>query len=242
MANNTKTTEKNKIVKNSNKRDLSNINPEYTDAFIQEVDDEVKSDNFKELWNKYGVFVIAIVVIAVSAAVSFDRLKAWQLARDQQITENYMTAAQGQEDKDNTLAALQQIVDKNQGIFSDFARLQIANIKLEQNKTEEALADLLTIANDKQVNSEVKNVALIKYATYKVDTMPKEEFAVLMQPFSDTNNSWYPLAQELLAMSAIANGDIQSAKKIYESILNIKDLPEGFKTKVQDVLSSISDM
>ena len=49
-------------------------------------------------------------------------------------------------------------------------------------------------------------------------------------------------AQDLLAMSAIKNGDIDTARSIYENVLKIEDLPEGFKAKIQDMLSSISDM
>ena len=31
-------------------------------------------------------------------------------------------------------------------------------------------------------------------------------------------------------------------KQIYDEILKTKDLPEGFKLKIQDMLTSISDM
>ena len=140
------------------------------------------------------------------------------------------------------IAGLQKISQKNQGIFSDFARLQIANVLLNQNKVEEALTALENIINDKQVNTEVKHVALIKLATYKLDTMDKASFEQLLQPLLNEKTSWTPMAQDLLAMSAIKNGDIETARTIYENILKINDLPESFKIKVQDMLSSISDM
>ena len=235
----------NKVVsiKTRVKKDLSNVNPELTDAFIQEVDEDVKNDNLKVLWNRYGLLIIAFVVLAVSAAISFDQIKSWKIAQNQRHTEEYMAAAQFQpSNPEGTIAALQQVSQKNQGIFSDFARLQIANVLLNQEKTEEALAALEGIVNDKQVNSEVKHIALIKLATYKLDTMDKASFEQLLQPLVAENTSWTPIAQDLLAMSAIKNGDITTARTIYENILKIDDLPESFKIKVQDMLSSISDM
>lgn len=33
----------------------TDVNPEFTDAFIQEVNEDVKNDNFKEIWKKYGI-------------------------------------------------------------------------------------------------------------------------------------------------------------------------------------------
>lgn len=223
-------------------RDNSNINPDYTDAFIREVDEDVKNDNFKVLWEKYGAYIVAFVVIAVTAAVCFDRVKAWQVERNQIRTENYMAAAQLKENPDETIAALQQINSENNGIFSDFAKLQIANILFTQNKNDEALTTLQSIIDDKDADRAVKNIALIKLASYKVDTASRAEMEQLLQPVLQNNGSWTPLASDLLAMAAIREGDIETAKQIYSDILKVKDLPEGFKTKVQDMLTSISDM
>lgn len=225
------------------KKDLTNVNPDLTDAFIQEVDEDVKNDNLKELWNKYGLLIIAFVVLAVSAAISFDQIRSWKTAQNQRHTEEYMAAAQLQpNDPEKNIAALQQISQKNQGIFSDFARLQIANVLLSQDKVDEAVAALENIVNDKQVNSEVHHIALIKLATYKLDTVDRASLEKLLQPIVEEKSFWTPIAQDLLAMSAIKNGDIATARTIYENILRVDDLPENFKVKVQDMLSSISDM
>ena len=182
------------------------------------------------------------MVLAVSATVSFEKIRSWKAEQNQQTTENYMSAAQLRENPADTIAALQQINQSNQGIFSDFAKLQIANVLFNQNKNEEAMAALQSLIDDKQANAEVKNIALIKLATYKVDELPRAEFEALVKPIIDANNSWTPLAQDLLAMSAIQEGDVDTARSIYENILKIKDLPEGFKTKVQDMLTSLGDM
>ena len=72
--------------------------------------------------------------------------------------------------------------------------------------------------------------------------MNRADFEKMLQPLVAENTSWTPIAQDLLAMSAIKNGDIDTARTIYENILKIEDLPDSFKVKVQDMLSSISDM
>lgn len=231
------------VVKTRGRRDLSDVNPDFTDAFINEVDEDVKNDNLKVLWNRYGVLVVAFVVIAVSLTVSFDRIKSWKTMQNQRKTTEYMTAAQlNQNDPEATIAALQAVSRKDKGIFSDFARLQIANVLLSQDKVDEALAALENIAGDAQVNTEIKHIALVKLATFKLDTMDRQSFEQLLQPITSGNSSWQPVAQDLLALSAIKNGDIQTARSIYENILKMEDLPENFKVKVQDMLSSISDM
>ena len=229
-------------VKTRATRDLSNINPEFTDAFIQEVDEDVKNDNLKVIWNRYGAFIVAFVVLAVTAAISFDRIQAWKTAQSQKTTEEYMSASQLKENPQETIAALQNITKSTQGIFGDFARLQIANVLFNEDKNDEALATLQTLIEDKQVNSEVKHVALIKYATYKIEELSQEDFKALLQPIIDADNSWSPLASDLVAMSAIQHGDLETAKTIYGEILKVKDLPENFRTKIQDILSSLNEI
>ncbi len=215
------------------------VNPDLTDAFINEVSEEVKNDSFKELWNRYGLIVIAIVVIAVCGAVSFEKIKNGYQERNRLNTEAYMDSARRQ-DPEAMIASLQKINQTDHGIYGDFARLQIANVLFEQQKNDEALSMLESLMKDNQANSEVRQIALIKYATYKVDSMNKQELTDLLQPILAANNSWTPLANDLLAMSAIREGDLQTAREIYSNLLKIKDLPESFKSKIQEMLSSLN--
>ena len=55
----------NKTIQPAEIKTKADVNPDYTDAFINEVSEEVKNDNFKELWNRYGLLIIAIVAVAV---------------------------------------------------------------------------------------------------------------------------------------------------------------------------------
>ena len=192
----------NKTIQPAEIKTKADVNPDYTDAFINEVSEEVKNDNFKELWNRYGLLIIAIVAVAVCGAVSFERIKSWRLQQNQMTTETYMDAAHKQDNPEAMIAALQKINQSDHGIYGDFARLQIANVLFEQQKDEEAMAMLEALTKDPQVNTEVRQIALVKYATYKVDVMSKQELTDLLQPVLDANNSWTPLANDL-AMAAI---------------------------------------
>ena len=48
-------------------------NEEYTmqDAFIREVDEDLKNESMKKLWDKYGLFVLLIVIVSLTVAVSY---------------------------------------------------------------------------------------------------------------------------------------------------------------------------
>ena len=48
------------------------------EAFIREVTEEVKNDQLKQMWEKYGIFIILLVVVVLVGAVSFEGFRAWQ--------------------------------------------------------------------------------------------------------------------------------------------------------------------
>lgn len=215
---------------------------EMTDAFIQEVSEEVKNDNLKIFWDKYGLFVILFVVIAVSAAVSFETIKSWRDQKYQAQTENYLMSLQVAGNYDVQLKALEKIAASDNGIYSELARVQIATILFEQGKNDEGKQMLQTIADNDELNPKIRHLAALKLATYEVDTASYAEINSLLQPIIDAQNSWSPLATDLLAMSAIQNGDIEMARSLYQGLLESGNISENFKNRIQDMLSTLNSL
>ncbi len=225
-----------------NRHSSYQVDDKVTDAFIQEVTEDVKNENLKVLWNKYGLFIILFVVIAVTAAVSFETIKGWRDAKYQQQTENYLAALQSGADYENSLKALEKIAAANQGIYSELARVQIATVLFEQGKNAEAETMLQTIADNDELNPRIRNLAALKLATYKIDTAPRAEIEALLQPVIAADNSWSPLATDLLAMAAIRDGDTETARALYKSLLENGNISDNFKNRIQDMLSTLNGL
>lgn len=217
------------------------VDDELTDSFINEVTEDVKNDELKVFWNRYGLFVILFVVLVVSAAVGFETLKNWRNNKYGVTTEKYI-AVVGTPDLDEAKDSLEKIAQNDSGIYSELARIQIVNILFEQNKNEEAAEVLEKAVNDKALDHRIRTLAALKLAAYKLDTAPRGEIETLLQPVVAANDSWTPLAQDLRAISAIQSGDIEDARRIYTELLGSNNLSENFRARIQDTLSAISDM
>ena len=215
---------------------------EMTTAFIQEVTEEVKNDNLKAFWNKYGLYIILFVVLSVSSAVGFETIRAWHQKNLQAKTEAYISAMIQSGNYENSIKSLEKISAGNYGIYSEFARIQIADILFEQNKKDDALNMLQSIVDNDKLSKNVRNLALFKLASYKIDTATSAEIREMLQPLVQEDNSWKPLAQEMLAMAAIKDGDFAGAREIYVNIMENSNLSENFKNRIQDMLSALSDM
>ncbi|MBR2299429.1 MAG: tetratricopeptide repeat protein [Alphaproteobacteria bacterium] len=210
------------------------------DAFIMEVDEEVKNDNLKAFWKKYGLFVTLCMVLVLSATVSYETIKNWRENQFRAKTDAYISANFAPTNADS-LAALEKIAASNNGIYSELARIQIADLLLEEGKKEDGLTMLQTLATNDELNPRIRNLAAIKLAARTVDTAPRAEIESLLAPVVSADDSWSPIAQDFLALAALKDGDLETARTIYQNLLQDGRLSEQFKGRIQDMLTTISD-
>lgn len=231
---------KNKEERTKMKKTKTNIQNEETqqDAFIREVDEDLKNESMKKLWDKYGLFITICVVVALSLAVSYESIKAWYIKRAENWSDTYAVALnlQNQGKYDESLAALNVIIDGKFGAFADLAKMQQVNVLLDQGKEEEAIIALGTIANDKDFNKQLRDLAIIKLASHRLDTATSEEIKNILEPIA-SDNAWYGTAQEMLAIVAVRDGNIEEAKNIYQSLLDNTSVSDELKNRVRDILS-----
>lgn len=212
------------------------------DNFFKEVSADVKSDNMKRIWEKHGLQIVIAVIIILTAAVSFETFKAWKDKRAQTWSNAYAYALdlQNRGQFDESIKVLKEIDAQNKGIYSDMVQMQISNILFEQGKQNEAVAELEKIVNNTSINKQMRDIATIKLASYKLDSASNEEVLALLNPLIEENGSWSSVAKEMTAWLAIRDGDLESAKKIYSEILNTPNLNDGLKLRVQDVMSVLN--
>lgn len=210
------------------------------DAFIMEVDEEVKNDSMKVFFQKYGLYIVAVVILILSATVSFDTIKSWRENQFKARTDEYIAAnyAPSTEDK---IKVLEKIVSGGHGIYSELARIQIADLLFEQKKDEDALNLLDAIIANDELNPRIRNLASLKAAAAKIDTASYEQIDSLLAPVIAADDSWSPIAQEYLALAAIKNNDMVKANRIYANLLQDSRISEEFRSRIQDMLATIAE-
>ncbi len=224
------------------KRKINAVNEEFTDAFIKEVDEDVKNDNLKAFWDKYGLYVIVFVVAALTLAVSFESIKAWKVKRDEAMSNTYISALdmQARGKLDGSLKMLQKISEDGNGIYRDIAKLQAVNILLEQGETDKALSELETIVNNEKINPSLRAASRLKFVSLKFDNMKSDEISAVLAPISN-DAQWAPYAKEFMAMAAIRDGNLEQAKTLYNEIFAMPDLSDELRARVQDILSVLNE-
>lgn len=234
---------KRNIEKSKNAAQGSNpyFNLDAEKAFFEEVDEEVRNEKFKELINKYGGYILTFVILVLAFAVGYEKIGEWRTSKAEQTNARYVQAVSASSDYENNIAELESIVQTETGLYKDIARLQIANILLDNNQTEKALTVLAQINDDASASEKIREIAAVKLATYKIDSSSYSDIEKILNPIVQKGGAWAPMAKELLAMSAIQNKDMAKAKAIYEELLANGNISEEFKARINDMLASINE-
>ncbi len=210
------------------------------DAFLREVEEDLKNESLKKLWDKYGVFVVIFVAAALTIAVSYESIKSWYIRRAENWANAYSVALalQNQGKYQESIDALNMIINKNFGAYAPLAKMQQVNVLLDSGKQDLALDKLQELIADKKFPSQLRDVAIIKLASFKQDDAPRNEIEQILSPIiSQPDNSWYAMAQYMLAAISIRDGDKEQAKGIYDGLLKNNNVSEEFKNKIKDILS-----
>lgn len=213
------------------------------DILFQEINEELKQEKMRNFWKKYGILATVVVIAALTFAVSFESIKAWQNKKAQTWSDAYAYAynLQIQGKYDESIAVFKDIEQQNGGIYRDIAQMQIANILLEQAKNDEALTVLTALVNNPDANVSIQNMAIFKLASYKLDNAPREEVEALLNRLIIDNGSWVNVAKEMKAMLEIREGNLSQALEIYNDILNNNELSDTLKSRVQDMISVLTE-
>ena len=213
------------------------------DILFQEINEELKQEKMRNFWKKYGILATVVVIAALTFAVSFESIKAWQNKKAQTWSDAYAYAynLQIQGKYDESIAVFKDIEQQNGGIYRDIAQMQIANILLEQAKNDEALTVLTALVNNPDANASIQNMAVFKLASYKLDNAPREEVEALLNRLIIDNGSWVNVAKEMKAMLEIREVNLSQALEIYNDILNNNELSDTLKSRVQDMISVLTE-
>ena len=212
---------------------------DFTDVFFKEVSEDVQNDNLKAFWKKYGVQIVAGVALCLTIAVSFETIKHWRDLQNQKWSDAfaYTQLLKNQSKEDESIKALNILADDGNAIYSDIARFEKVNILIDQGKTDEALP-LLDDLTKNAHNEKLKNVALLKLASYKADTSSAEEMEQLVQPLFTT--VWSPEAKELIALAHLRAGEKNKALAIYQEISTLYNVNDILRARAQNMISVLT--
>lgn len=207
--------------------------PATNEAFLREVDEELRRDQLAHAWRRWGVVGIAAVLGALLLLAGW---LWWQHHREQQagVEGEQLQAAfeqiNGGQAK-QAAAALQPLERSRSAGYRALAQLTAADLLLQKNDAKGAIAKFSAVANDTSLGQPFRDLALLRQTAIEFDTLPPERIVERLRPLTVPTNPWFGSAGEMTAAAYLRQNRRDFAGKLYGQIARADTVPETLRQR-----------
>ncbi|MBK1622318.1 tetratricopeptide repeat protein [Afifella marina] len=210
-----------------------------SDHFIREVDEELRREQLKTLWERFGLVIIGVCILIVAITAGYRGYVWWQSKQAAEEGDRYLTAleaidagneAEGRE----TLAALA----KDGGGYGMLARLRNAEI-LAKTDEPAAIAAYDEVANDGSVAPVMRDLARVRAGLLALDAGDLDGAESRVSSLDEAGNAWRHTAREILGMVAYQRDALEKARDYFVAIDQDVQAPQGVRNRAGLMISVI---
>lgn len=201
---------------------------------FNEVDEEVRREKLRRLWQRYNVVIVAgalLIVIGVGGWRGYQWYQAKQNAEAGGAFQAAMTlSAEGKHAE--AQAAFAQVADKGAAGYRDLARLQAAG-ELAQRDPKAAVEAYDALAADTRANESMRDLAAVRAGFLLVDTASYEDIRKRLEPAAAAQRPFRNSAREMLALSALKANDSATARKWFDQIVTDASASASLRRRIE---------
>lgn len=206
---------------------------------FHEVDEEVRRERLRKLWDRYSIYIIALGVLIV-AGIGAWRGHEWYIAKQAAEAGTKFEAAvtlveQGKHAEAET--AFAKIAGEAPAGYRLLARLRAA-AALVPAKPEEAAKAYDALAADTSASATIRGLAAVRAAFLRVDNASFADMQQKIGALAEPGQPFRHTARELLALSAWRNQDLTAARKYIDMITTDAEAPPNMRTRAE-ILSAL---
>lgn len=205
------------------------------DSFIREVNEELRQDQLRSLWRRFGPFIIAAAVLVVLATAAYVGYERWTISRANRSGDAFGRALElaEQGNHEEALGALEELESSGYGAYPLLARLRAATTLAQDGQVEEAIAKLDAVAEDGSAPGAIRDIARLRAALLLVDRGSYEDVASRVEPLTADSNPMRHTAREALALAAWKEGDRENAMALFGQIIDDPQAPAGTRQRAE---------
>lgn len=203
------------------------------DSFIREVNEELRQDQAKALWTRFGPVVIGAAALIVAATAGWVGYDYWTQSRANASGDRFSAALElaGNGNLDEALTAFQALQEDGYGAYPVLARLRAATVMAERGEAEAAVAEFDAVAADGAVPQSIQDLAKLRAGYVLVDSGSYDDVAARVEVLTIGTSSLRHAAREALALSAWREGRAADALELFEQITDDDSAPRNARQR-----------
>lgn len=207
------------------------LTPQNEDAFLREVDEELRREQLGTFWRRYGRLLIGLVVAGLLA---FGGYLWWQAEQEkaagaagEKLTQALEAVDQGRTAEGE--AALKALAQGGTPGYAAAAKFALAARKLQAGDVAGAVRDYDALAADQELAEPFRNLATIRATAAAFDTLKPEAVIERLKPLAVQGGPWFGSAGEMTAAAWLKLSRPDKAGAIFGAIARDKSVPQSIR-------------
>lgn len=201
---------------------------------FDEVDEDVRRDQLKRLWDRYSVFIVAVALLVIAAVGGwrgYQYLEAKKAAEAGAAFDKAVELAE-QNKHSEAEAAFNSLAATAPSGYRMLARLRAA-AEAASHDPQAAVKLYDDISADHSVGALEQQLAKIRAAGLLLETTTYPNMLQRLEPSTVAGATFRHTARELLALSAWHANDTTAARKWLDLIANDAETPPGLRSRAE---------
>ncbi|WP_417620436.1 tetratricopeptide repeat protein [Parasphingorhabdus sp.] len=202
-------------------------------VFLREVDEAVREDQLKNFASRYGLWIIAAIVIGLGSLAGWIFYQNSQNEDSGLRSEEYVAAIDSirQNNLDGAATALDSLKDAKQDGYRAAAQLLQANIALEKNDPKKAIEGYGKVVADESLPKPFRDLALIRKTAAEFDTLKPQAVIDRLKPLAVPGNPWFGSAGEMVALSYLNMEKSDLAGPLFAQLAKDDGVPATIRSR-----------
>ena len=202
---------------------------------FDEINEELKQDRMAALWQRYGKYLIAVVVAIVAGVSLSQGYSYYTNQRDARSADAFFQAILADDDQQPEAAA----PDLNEG-YGLLAEFRSAAALAQNGQAGEAEQRYLALAARSDADKIYRDIALLLSVMHAPQSADAADLQVRLEPLIASSSSLQGLALEQMAALDLRRGDTAAAIDRLNRLVALTDIPASLRQRAAQILSVIS--
>jgi hypothetical protein len=208
---------------------------------FHEVDEEVRREQLKKLWQRYGTYFIAACVLLVAAVGGWRAYEWWEAQRAAEAGTAFQAAvALAEQGKHaEAEAAFAKLAAEAPASYRMLAKFREA-AETAQRDPKAAVAIYDALAGDNSVPATMRELAALRAGMILVDTASFDEMKQRLEPLTGADKAFRHSARALLALAAWRANDVAATRRWSDMVLADAETPPGTRSQVEVLMALVA--
>jgi hypothetical protein len=212
------------------------------DSFIREVNEELRSDQVKGAWRRFGRYLIALAVLIVLGTIGYKVYEYWDDNQSSGTGDKFIAAMKlADENKnDEALAALETLEKEGHGAYPILARMRAASVLAQKGDTAGAVSAFDVIGKDNAAPAAVRDAAKLRAGWLLIEGGTYDQVSAHVEEMAVPGNAFRHSAREALGLAAYKAGNMTQARQWFQAIADDAQSPRNVANRAQMMLDNIT--